>query len=574
MRSVYVTILLLFCYASASLSSCNGKVFFESRNFFNVLHWDPVRPNFPGEKVLYSIKFLRYANEQPYQIKECQNITALHCNLTAETPSVPSVQYLAWVFVNDVCHGRTNRFTPITQTNFSKPILYKRVTVTSLHVNVTLPLGPNGTSVGDIITGSKSGPVKPSIDYTLNITSPKWAAQVNRSKTGRFVLDFKNNGTEYCGYVVYKPSFEWRESEKAHICFTLPVDPKMLLPWSLVGSALLGTVIIIAIVCSHIYITGGKKTSMPPSLEIVPSKVPKVLLNPDSHEIISKSVVCSQNDEIVYATIRVKPDVPPAAFGGYSAQDIPRIGSSVGRVVQSPTPNQQDSSSQSSEIYSSVTVHVSAEESKGLQPVNMDDSPFSKRGTRDECGSSPELTSCSAAPLPDVHSQLLLHTVRDLNGKLVLPSFNFQVRGSTDGTVSFSNPEGQPLLSDLIDSKEELSLASLQCLDSSEWSDSGCDESTVNTPTQPYCNTHCFPTQVTPSLHLEHQNSSYSHGHFESGYKPNWIDEISLGGPCKDNCDYDKVKFPWTFTGPEEGGDEEVQAEQILLRNWVVTFQD
>lgn len=58
--------------------------------------------------------FYSDATEQPYQIKqECQNITALSCNLTAETPSVHDIHYQAKVFVNGRFHGRTNRFKPL-----------------------------------------------------------------------------------------------------------------------------------------------------------------------------------------------------------------------------------------------------------------------------------------------------------------------------------------------------------------------------------------------------------------------------------------------------------------------------
>lgn len=48
--------------------------------------------------------------------------------------------------------------------------------------------------------------------------------QVNESTTGRFVINLKNNHTEYCGHVVYKPGSYWgrTESENASFCVTLP----------------------------------------------------------------------------------------------------------------------------------------------------------------------------------------------------------------------------------------------------------------------------------------------------------------------------------------------------------------
>lgn len=62
---------------------------------------------------------------------------------------------------------------------FGPPILTTYTTVSSLHVNVNLPLGPNGVSVANIITNSKNRPFKTEIDYTLKITHPVWAAQVS-----------------------------------------------------------------------------------------------------------------------------------------------------------------------------------------------------------------------------------------------------------------------------------------------------------------------------------------------------------------------------------------------------------
>lgn len=59
--------------------------------------------------------FFSDAEGQSYQIKEgCQNITALSCDLTSETPSVDDVHYWAQVWVNSHCLGVTNpKFKPI-----------------------------------------------------------------------------------------------------------------------------------------------------------------------------------------------------------------------------------------------------------------------------------------------------------------------------------------------------------------------------------------------------------------------------------------------------------------------------
>ncbi|XP_075962755.1 interferon lambda receptor 1 [Anarhichas minor] len=541
MWSMKVITLLLFCYAC--LSTGDDKVHFESRNFFNVLHWHLVEPTVPGEKVLYSVQYWSDATEQ-YQIKEeCQNITALSCDLTAETPSIHDIHYRAQVYCNGHLYGSTNRLTPIAETILGPPILSTHPTVSSLHVNVTLPLGPNGVSVADIITRSKNGPHKTvTIKYTLEITDPTWAAQINEATTGRFIISVTNNQTEYCGYVSYKPAAEWgrSESERASFCVTLPGDPLRLLPWLLVSAALLTAIITTLVVWMCNYVKGGKEKSIPQPLVrlfflCTPTRVLQYL---DRNLIISKVEVCIKCDQTVYATIRTKPNMPSVRPGGYSPQDIlcqscqDGTGSSVGTGENSLTPNPEDTSAQSSEIYSVVAVH-------------------------------PHLDPCVSDP----GRSLVLQTVLDANGQLVLPSLIFQLQNSTDDTVPPFNPGRKLLLSDLIDSKTEgPSLASLKSFDGSELSDSGCDDSSATTPTQTYCNTHYFPSQpVAPYFHQGWKNTPSSDATLESGYKENWLPAILLETASKDSCEYRKTDYPRIWMGPkeeEEGEEDEDRGEE------------
>ncbi|KAI3361242.1 hypothetical protein L3Q82_013438, partial [Scortum barcoo] len=563
---------LLPFFPTAGLSKHNGKVYFVSRNFDNILHWKPLEPSYPGEKVLYSVQywsiavyshlyctFYSDAKEQSYQIKEeCQNITALSCNLTAETPSVHDVHYKALVFANGSIHGRTNSFKPLADTILSPPTLFTHTTVSSLYVNVTLPLGPNRVSVADIFINSKNGPSKAVTVYTLHITHPKWAAQVNKNTTGGFVFNLKNNQTEYCGYVVYVPFTEWgrSESEKAFFCVTLKSDPLMLLPWVLASAVLLVAIAIASVVCLRNYVKGGKKRSTPeslwPTLSIMPGLLHFSVLN------ISKLEVCPKNDQTVYAAIQVKPNEPSVRAEGYSPQDIPCLGwqDSTGSSVGTGATNSEATSAQSSENYSAVVVHVPLEENPDIQQATTEDRetsnpqmPSSREGW-DKGGMSPNLTSKRVQPVihPDAYESsatrpLIVPTVRGLDGQLILPSFS---------------SEKKLHLSDLIDSKREgPSLASLQSFDGSEWSDSGCDESIVNTPTQPYCNTHYFPSQpaipdFTPS----------SDAVLDSGYKQNWLPAILHGTKSKDSCEYRRTNYPWNWTAPAPKEEEEVEEEE------------
>ncbi|XP_034410347.1 interferon lambda receptor 1 [Cyclopterus lumpus] len=599
MWSMKVIILLLFCYAS--LSTGNQTAYFVSRNFYNVLHWDLMKPAFPGEKVLYSVQYWSDATEQ-FRIKEeCQNITALSCDLTAETPSVHDVQYWAKVYCNGRSCGSTLRLKPIAQTVFGPPTLSTYPRVSSLYVNVTLPLGPNGVSIADIITSSKKGPSKTVINYILKITHPTWAAQVHESTTGQFVISLKNNQTEYCGHVAYSPSTEWGrpKGEQASFCVTLPGDPLTLLPWLLVSAALLTAVITTSVVCMCKYTRGGKEKSIP-QLLVTPFSTPtRVLQSPDRNVIISKAEVCIKSDQTVYATIRMKPNLPSVVSGGYSPQDIlcqawqDGTGSSFGTGEHSLTPNPEDTSAQSSEIYSVVAVHEPNEDIQQATNDNRGTSNLpmsSSRESLDKAGARPKLSSHGVQPLPhpdpcesNPAKPLLLQTVRDTNGQLVLPSLIFQLQSSTDDTVPPLNPERKPLLSDLMDSKTERpSLASLKSHDGSELSDSGCDDSTVTTPTQTYCNTHYSPSQpVAPYFHQGWKNPPSSDALLESGYKQNGLPEILFETASEDSCEYRKTDYPRTWTGhkKEEQGEEdedrgEEETRQILLGGWVVQIQE
>uniref|UniRef100_A0A087XL16 Interleukin-22 receptor subunit alpha-1-like n=1 Tax=Poecilia formosa TaxID=48698 RepID=A0A087XL16_POEFO len=116
---------------------------------------------------------------------ECQNITSLSCDLTAETPSVYDVYYKAKVMVNGSCHGITTSFNPLRNTVFGPPVLSIRTTASSLHVNITVPKGPNGKSIPNIINSTKNAV----LEYTLKITRPQWAAQVSKMIITNFMLE-------------------------------------------------------------------------------------------------------------------------------------------------------------------------------------------------------------------------------------------------------------------------------------------------------------------------------------------------------------------------------------------------
>lgn len=270
----------------------------------------------------------------------------------------------------------------------------------------------------------------------------------------------------------------------------------------------------------------------------------KILQNPDKDLIISPVEVCPQTEEYIYRRkIQTNPNGPSVRSGGYSPQDIACL----------------DTSTQSSDNYGAVAVQVAHEENEVIEQAVTEHRETSH--TPVSGGASPKLPSHDAPLLPDRDTcdsnpagKLLLHTVRDISGKLVLPIFDFHLQSDDGDTVSPAHPERKPLLSDLIDSKDESSLASLASSDSSEWSDSGCDDSTMTTPIHLYCNTHSSPFQAVVSDSDEGcQSTPSSDGTFEAAYKQNWMPELFCEGSAIDSCI--RTNYMWTCTGSKMEGE-------------------
>lgn len=573
MWSLNVMILLLFCYAC--LSTGKGKVFFESKNFFNVLHWDTAEPDIPGENVLYSVRYRRHGEAQQ-EVTQCQNISALSCNLTLETPLVHDVQYTAQVFVNGKSLGSTTRFNPLADTTFSPPILETRTSESTLSVKVALPLGPGGISIADIIAKSRMSS-ETAILYTLQITHPQWAAYVNQSTSGQFVISMKKQ-TKYCGYVYYRTSLEWgrKASDNAHFCVKLPGDHQ--LHWILVGVAVVVGLIILSTICMCTYVKGGKSKSMPRALE-AQKATRRVFKYPDDSLIISELKLGSSSENTVYASIRMKSSVPSAGPEGYSPQGVlsdacsDSTGSSVDIDLGSAMPNPGSTSAQSSDIYGAVAVHVPEEENGDFQAISEDSMtsdpllPSSLTSWNNNEMSATLVLSDVDPGESDPPRTLVLQTLKDMNGQLKL-----HMIGDTASPVSL---ERKPLLRDLIDSKDG---PSFQDLDTSEWSDSGCEDSTFNSPTQPNSNSSYIPTQPV-GVYVQ-QGAQRPLPPPESVYKPNWIHSTLHEFASTESCEDTRTNYPRTWTGlkkEEEHEDNEGNARVdslYALGKWGIQIQD
>lgn len=267
-----------------------------------------------------------------------------------------------------------------------------------------------------------------------------------------------------------------------------------------------------------------------------------VLQHPDKNLIISEILSITKADQTTYNPIQVKSEVSLHRFGGYSPRDTPchicRCNTDSATRTPEMTSHSEDMSVPFSETYSAVTAHDQVKDREEFQQFvhdnNRSPSPFytNQQGNWGIGGMVSKLIPSGTPQLPHSESNedslgntLVLRAVRNINGQLVMPLFRCPSEDSTGDTVSQRSPERKHLLSDPMD-LQGLSVSCLQRSDSSDWTDSGCDDSIVNTPTNLYYNTTYFIVQKAgPDLHSGCDTLRFNAVVTESGYKQNWVPE-------------------------------------------------
>lgn len=284
------------------------------------------------------------------------------------------------------------------------------------------------------------------------------------------------------------------------------------------------------------------------------------------------------------STIQMKPSMPSASPGGYSPQDLPwQIwqDSSVDAGVLSPTSDSEDTSAQSSVSYSAVAPHEPTEDQGAFNdPEISKELPFPDA----ECGSNHGTTSIMALHMgPPLSVQdcldsnpsrpLLLHMVRDSEGKLVLPFWSSQFQSST------ANLQRRPLLSELISSTTEQPL--LLNLDDTELSE--CGEGMITAPTQMYDSHYINSLAVIPNIHQGSLNSSFTDGRSESCYKKKWIPKPNIETVSMHRDSDRRTDYPHSWNGFKNEDNEtkedreefdRFQLSEHFLGNWQLQIQD
>eukprot|EP00073_Rattus_norvegicus_P043063 XP_017445019.1 PREDICTED: interleukin-22 receptor subunit alpha-2 isoform X2 [Rattus norvegicus] len=116
------------------------KVQFQSRNFHNILHWQPGN-SLTSNGSVYFVQYKTYGQGQWKDKNDCWGTTALFCDLTKETldPYEPYYGRVMMAWAGSYSEWtRTPRFTPWWETKLDPPV----VTITRVNASLRVRLRP------------------------------------------------------------------------------------------------------------------------------------------------------------------------------------------------------------------------------------------------------------------------------------------------------------------------------------------------------------------------------------------------------------------------------------------------
>lgn len=269
------------------------------------------------------------------------------------------------------------------------------------------------------------------------------------------------------------------------------------------------------------------------------SRAPDLRQTPEQNLLICRATVSAQTQQIFafkFAPVRPNPEGPCVGPpGSYSPQDVARA----------EGPNSRASDSQSSVVYSALAAAA---------PAEWNELPRALVEDGEKASPPPQNAACLDV---DPCGRLQLHTVRDANGQLKLPSLALQAE---------SDSERKPLMCERLQSDRDGSVSARpRRLDCSESSDSGCGDVT---PMHMDCN------QIPLGIY---RRDNWPPGDPDpaSGYKQNWM---PLDTAPNTDRDYVKRKHPWTLASPPEMEDGQCNDNGgfrgVFLEDWVLQIQE
>ncbi|XP_042521402.1 interleukin-22 receptor subunit alpha-2 isoform X1 [Dipodomys spectabilis] len=101
------------------------RVQFRSRNFHNILHWQPGRASSSNDSI-YFVQYKMYGQKEWKNKEECWGIQELFCDLTNETSNLQEPYYGRVMMASAGSYSGwtiTRRFTPWWATNIDPPVV-------------------------------------------------------------------------------------------------------------------------------------------------------------------------------------------------------------------------------------------------------------------------------------------------------------------------------------------------------------------------------------------------------------------------------------------------------------------
>ncbi|KAK3515074.1 hypothetical protein QTP70_006040 [Hemibagrus guttatus] len=557
---------------------CNmTKVYFDSRNFHNRLHWDEVK--IPGREVRYSVKYNKYG-DQPQMMTGCQNISEPSCDLSSVMMEVRT-KYNGKIMADELCLGEFMQFVPIEKTILEAP---KRSVMTagfSLTVTITTPMGPQNHSIREISCWEKcQEETESSVNYIVKLTHPESeAGKEFKNTSGIITLSHLQVNMKYCGVVWYELTHPYlkRQSENTTFCVTLPGAYQPWIPIFIMSAlVVLLLLIILPLIVCHQYVT--RKRKLPKTLVISKNTTPH--FNPDPKVEITTVKVYTESP---WKTAKPKlassavPEKIKAGIDavGYAAQDYHNQDWHCHSYSNEKVAPVSDQSAKSCTSYSMVVGVIIPQDREELSSCANDS------GIGDSI--SPGLSSCTGEDLFPVISRA--ESEEDLG--MIEPVstselFVLPVSRSANGKLQFSSLAFQPVVSNINKSSEivplmprsspagerTLLLTDLVSVNNSDWTDSD---------SRPEYRKAYLPNTVSQTFSELPSRQAISKvllSDSTSNYRENWVPGI-LPDPLPNatNCMVANSQLH-EFAEPEEEVEESPsELEAIFLSGWMVQIQ-
>ncbi|KAL4657593.1 interleukin-22 receptor subunit alpha-1-like isoform X1 [Arapaima gigas] len=446
---------------AAELQRSTGA-YFVSRNFQNVLHWE--QQFSPDDPVLYSVQYNIYGEEWQEKL-ECQNITTLSCDLTAEMADI-TLRYHGKVMANGTKLFQTVRFRPLQDTVLGAPTVSLSPKATSVSLTMWLPVRPNDrTSLEGVLRNATN--VNLFIDYTVTLTpidqmlcnnslDPQRQLYTTTSEENEVTISNLKPDTEYCGMASYTVEYDYKLKHSEVFVFRVKTCKEPLSSRHLfIGSAVLGTLVFgfLLLLAAWQYVV--RKNQMPDALNVQGKRFPPPSPNLTKEgDCITKVEVYPTTPSTQHILLQFKAardqrtqvEVTGGNGDCYTPQDCSPVTPwhCHSYLNQQVAPAEHSSGSQSSTQYSVVV---------GIQRGVTVDHFQNRKDTN--VTRAPALNSCGSLQNPQLGT-LMLPAQRGPDGLLQLSGLLPLLQTEDDLTswTSSTFREGVPLLSDLVMEEE------------------------------------------------------------------------------------------------------------------------